>query len=176
LQAPAGLLFCSLDKGTQEGAMKVRDVMTRPFYTCKLDTSLDNASRKMNDNDCGTLIVLDHRGRPAGILTDRDLAIKIGQSARKPSYIPAHEVMTREIYTCSPDETLRAALKRMSEARVRRLPVVTPDGDLQGLLSIDDIILWGVKSGGVTQSEVVEALRSICAAHTTVFEDETIEV
>jgi CBS domain-containing protein len=45
-------------------------------------------------------------------------------------------------YTCAPEESVRAALERMSEARVRRLPVMTVDGDLQGLLSIDDIILW----------------------------------
>jgi hypothetical protein len=53
----------------------------------------------------------------------------------------------------------------MTEARVRRSPVVTSDGDLQGILSIDDIILWGVQHGGVTRKDLAPALRAICAAH-----------
>ena len=52
----------------------------------------------------------------------------------------------------------------MSEARVRRLPVVATDGDLQGILSIDDVVLWGVKSGGATRKELARALAAICGA------------
>ena len=144
--------------------MKVCEIMTRPPQTCLLDTSLAIVSRRMKETGCGTLIVLDQRGKPAGMLTDRDVALAIGESKRNASHIAAHEAMTGYVYTCSPDESLHTALERMSEARVRRLPVVTSDGDLQGLLSIDDVVLWGVKSGGATRKELARALAAICAA------------
>jgi CBS domain-containing protein len=150
--------------------MKVRDIMTQPPSTCRLETSLGVASRRMSEKGCGTLAVVDHRGRLAGILTDRDLAIAIGKTNRNPSHVSAHEAMTRHVHTCSPDENLPAALERMTEARVRRLPVVASDGDLKGILSIDDIILWGAQHGGVARKELVRALRAICARYEPLLE------
>jgi hypothetical protein len=63
----------------------------------------------------------------------------------------------------------------MRDARVRRLPVVTLDGELQGLLSIDDIILWGIVPGGVTQQELTRALTAICSAHEPIFEKPVVD-
>jgi CBS-domain-containing membrane protein len=96
--------------------------------------------------------------------------INIGQTNRDPSHILAHEAMTGHVHTCSPDGDLPDALERMTEAKVRRLPVVTSYGDLQGILSIDYIILWGVQHGGVTRKDLVRALRAICAAHAPLFD------
>ncbi len=58
---------------------------------------------------------------------------------------------------------LQAALERMTDFRVRRLPVVASDGELQGMLSVDDIIMWGVDQGGVRSKDLVRALRAICS-------------
>jgi CBS domain-containing protein len=117
----------------------------------------------MEETGCGTLVVLDDRDKVAGILTDRDLAIAIGKSDRNPSLITAQEAMTENVYTCSPDDRVSAALERMADEKVRRLPVVTPDGTLKGMLSIDDITLWGVQHG-VTRKELVRALRAMSPA------------
>ena len=97
----------------------------------------------------------------------------IGTTNRNPSHILALEAMTRHVHTCSADQDLAAALERMTEARVRRLPVVTADGDLQGILSIDDIILWGAQHGGVTRKELV--LRAMCARHEPLLQTEALE-
>jgi signal-transduction protein with cAMP-binding, CBS, and nucleotidyltransferase domain len=113
------------------------------------------------------LIVLDKRGKPDGVLTDRDLALAIGRSDANPSHMRADQAMTSHVHTCSPNDTVQAALKVMREARIRRLPVVTADGHVGGLLSIDDVILWAVKAGGVTKGELTRALCAICGAHTT---------
>ena len=121
--------------------MNARDVMTRPAYTCRLDTTLDEASRFMEENACGTLIVLDGAGRLAGILTDRDLALTIGRTESRPSDVSVVGAMTRNVHTCLPNDDLSLALERMSNAKVRRLPVVDADGKVQGMLSIDDIVL-----------------------------------
>jgi CBS domain-containing protein len=145
--------------------MKVRDIMTKPPQTCRLETPLGLASRRMKETDCGTLAVLDHHGRLAGILTDRDLAVAMGKTNRNPSHITAEEAMTGQVHTCAPDENVRAALERMTDFRVRRLPVVESNGDLQGMLSVDDIIMWGVEQGGVSSKDLVRALRAICSEH-----------
>ena len=145
--------------------MKVLDIMTKPPQTCRLETPLGIASRRMHEADCGTLAVLDHHGRVSGILTDRDLAMALGKTTQNAAHVTAEEAMTRHVHTCAPDETVKAALQRMTDFRVRRLPVLAPDGDLRGMLSVDDIIMWGVEKGGVTRKDLVRALRGICSEH-----------
>ena len=156
--------------------MKVSDIMTQPPNTCRLETSLGIASRRLKETGCGALVVIGNRGSVVGILTDRDLAIAIETTNRNPSHVSAHEAMTRDVCTCSPDENVSRALERMAEAKVRQLAVVASDGDLQGILSIDDIILWGVQHGGVTRENLVRALRAICSAHEPLMQTETVEV
>lgn len=155
--------------------MRVRHLMTPAPSTCRLDTPLDEISRLMNEGQCGTLIVLDHRGCPVGILTDRDLALEIGKTSRHPSEVPAADSMTSPMYTCSPDDGVRDALERMAAARVRRLPVLDTDGSLVGIVSIDDVVLWGARHRGVPRPELIRALRSICAAHDRLVRSTTLE-
>jgi CBS domain-containing protein len=69
-----------------EGSMQVQDIMTRPPQTCTVDIDLGAASRRLKETGCGVLVVLDHRGRLTGIVTDRDLALAIGD-LREPARI-----------------------------------------------------------------------------------------
>jgi CBS domain-containing protein len=146
--------------------MKVRELMTQPPELCRLDTSLTTASRRMQETGCGTLAVIDSKGRLAGILTDRDLAMAVGLTPRDISRVPVDKAMTHHVHTCAPDDDVDAAMARMAAARIRRLPVVDSDGDVKGLISIDDIILWGVSQGGVTMQALTGALRAICSPRT----------
>ena len=127
-----------------------------------IDTDIATASRRMHDHACGTLVVLDKKGRVAGMVTDRDIAMAIGDTTRPPAYITVTEVMSHKARSCTPGDELGRAIRMMSELKVRRLPVVNSDGDLKGVLSIDDVILWGVESGGVSVEQLLNALRSIC--------------
>lgn len=150
--------------------MKVQDIMTQPPQTCHSDTDLALASRRMKETGYGTLAVMDHHGRLAGILTDRDLALAIGDTRREAARVSVDKAMTHHVHTCRPGDDLHLALELMASARVRRLPVVDPEGDLRGIISIDDIILWGVQHGGVNMTELTTALRSICSPRTAVVE------
>jgi CBS domain-containing protein len=143
--------------------MKVQDIMTLPPQTCHLHTDLATASRRMQDAAVGTLVVIDDRGRVKGIVTDRDLALAIGGD-RGVERVPVGQVMTRPVRTCKPEDELQDALTQMARHGVHRLPVITGAGDLRGVLSIDDIILWGVTRSGVTRSALTSALRRICAS------------
>jgi CBS domain-containing protein len=159
----------------EENIMNARDIMTRPLRTCGLDTPLDVASHLMANDGCGALAVVNARGRLAGVLTDRDIVIAIGTSKRPASRITTDDAMTRNVYTCSPDDDISDVVQQMAEGRVRRLPVVGADGELEGLVSIDDVVLWGIEHDGVAPKAVLRAMRAICAAHHPMFETEDIE-
>lgn len=143
--------------------MKVKSIMTQPAQTCTIDMNLAAASRRMKETGSGTLVVLNHRGRLAGIVTDRDLALAVG-TIHDPAQTTVATLMTHPVHTCAPDDDVRAALGTMSMFRVRRLPVVGDAGDVAGMISIDDIILWGVPKSAVTLGVLVAALRSVCSA------------
>jgi CBS domain-containing protein len=152
--------------------MKVSDIMTAPPQTCHLHTELATASGRMQQTGTGALVVLDNHGKVAGVVTDRDLAMAIVSHPRGTGHRSVEQVMSRHLRTCKPDDAVQDALLEMSRHGLRRLPVVTSDGDLKGVVSIDDIILWGVNPGATTQHELIAALRRICAARTAAPEPE----
>jgi CBS domain-containing protein len=73
--------------------------------------------------------------------------------------------MTTKVYTCSPDEDVRAALNVMKNHAVRRVPVVTADRRLAGVISIDDLVLRAdsYKSAAISDEQVLDAFKAICA-------------
>jgi len=150
--------------------MKVKDIMTQPLQTCTIDMNLAAASRRMKETGSGTLAVLNHRGRLAGIVTDRDLALAIG-NIRDPALTAVALLMTHPVHTCGPDDDAHAAMDTMSTFKVRRLPVVSEAGDVEGMISIDDIILWGAPKSAVSLRSLVAALRSICSASSAAVHD-----
>ena len=146
--------------------MKVRDIMTAPPQTCHKQTDLVTASGRMLKTGTGALVVLDEHGKVAGVVTDRDLAMALARHLRGTGHLSVERVMSRPAHTCTPDDTVQDALLEMTRHGVRRLPVVATDGDLKGVVSIDDIILWGVNHGAITEHVLIAALRRICAAQT----------
>jgi CBS domain-containing protein len=143
--------------------MKVREIMTQPARTCRPDTSVAVAGQRMHEGLCGILPVIDARGKLVGVVTDRDLLLATTGTRRHLSNINVHEAMTAEVTTCGPEEDLTAALKTMQSCGLRRLPVVDSNGHLIGVLSIDDIVQFGVRDSGVTAVDIVDTLRAIVA-------------
>lgn len=141
--------------------MNVQTVMTSPVVSCAPDLDLSSVARLMSMNGCGTVAVVDKAKRLIGIVTDRDIAMRLaicGRSARK-TFV--HEAMTRAVVTVRPDEDVRAAVERMAAAGVRRLPVVGQGALLVGILSIDDVVTRAIGEG-LTHGEVLAALNKIC--------------
>jgi CBS domain-containing protein len=146
-----------------EKTMRVHEIMTEPPQTCPRNMHLVDASRRMRATACGTLIVLGPHGRVAGIVTDRDVALAVGD-APEAGHLTLDRVMSRPVHTCGPDDHLGVALDRMAAFHVRRLPVVDERGDAKGLISIDDIVLWGLRTPGVSTHALVAALRALASA------------
>lgn len=116
--------------------------MTQDVQTCRLETTLSDATMQMWKGDFGALPVLADDGKVVGMITDRDICIAAATKHSDPGTICVEEVMRRPIYVCSPDTDIREALKIMQQKQVRRLPIINPnDGKLVGILSLNDIAL-----------------------------------
>lgn len=148
--------------------MKVKDMMIPDAKACWITESLADAAKAMWENDCGILPVIKDGRKVVGLITDRDICMATAMFERNPSSISVEEVMTGEVYAAGPDDEIHQALATMQEHKVRRLPVVDPEGELKGILSINDIVLKarepnGKKAPPVAYADVVKTYKAICA-------------
>ena len=132
--------------------MLVRDNMTRDVRTVAPETTIQEAARHMAEADVGALPVAAG-DRLAGIVTDRDIAVRAVAIGRGPATTVA-AVMSLEVLYCHEDEDIGHISANMAENQVRRLPVVDVDKRLVGIISLADI-------ADARASEAGEALEGI---------------
>ena len=137
-------------------AKQVRDAMTPGVQTVQLSDTAAEAARLMRDNDIGSLPVLGDNGAPVGVITDRDLAVRLVAEGKDANATRVEEVCSGELVTVGAEVSLDEALQRMAEHKVRRLPVVD-DGRLVGMLAQADIALEeSAKKAGELLEQVSE--------------------
>jgi CBS domain-containing protein len=117
----------------------VKDVMSSPVVTLGEDATSDKAANLMDENNVGCVIVTNKEGKPLGIITERDLVIRVLAKNLKPDTIKAKEIMTSPLVTIEPEAPITEAARRMSRLDLRRLGVLYK-GDLLGLISSKDIL------------------------------------
>lgn len=140
--------------------MQVQEIMTKDVSFCNPRTNAAEATEIMWTRNCGSLpIVEDGRG-VVGMVTDRDLLIALGTRNRNAADLPVGEVMNTDLSFCAPDDDVRDALKTMAQRQLHRLPVVDNEGALQGILSLDDIVLRTGTNG--LSKDVLKTMRAIC--------------
>jgi CBS domain-containing protein len=147
--------------------MKVQSLMTRQVETCDPATNLSATAMIMWRKDCGVVPVVDGRGIFVGIVTDRDICMATATRHCPPEGLTAGDVMTRSVFSVRPEDDVRVALETMRMQKVRRLPVIDGEDRLQGMLSINDLVLaahahGGRHHAGIAAEEVLEALQGIC--------------
>jgi len=120
----------------------VSAVMTPNPAACRINTPVRDVARMMLDSDCGQIPVLDDQNRPIGVVTDRDIAIRMVANSDNGTAI-AGDVMTSPIKTVRADSDLKDCICLMEEAKVRRVPVVDASGKLAGIVALADIALAG---------------------------------
>lgn len=148
--------------------MKIRDLMTKTVASCLPETNLAAAGALMWESDCGVLPVVDERRRVTGVLTDRDVCVALTTRDRRASSLTVEDVATAPAFVCNQDDDVKAALKIMQRQKIHRLPVVNKAGMLEGIVSLNDIVLRagkGVarKHPDVSYDDIVETLQAICA-------------
>ena len=116
--------------------MKVNEAMHTPVVSIGPHATLREAAELMGDRNVGCLVVVDHLGYLAGIVTDRDITIR-GVGVGRSGDGPVDSVMTRDVATVAPDADVSAAQAIMQERAVRRIPVTddhvaTARDDLDG--------------------------------------------
>ena len=116
-----------------------RDIMTAGAIYCPADTTAAQAAQMMADNDIGALPVCGTDGRLSGVVTDRDLALKIVAEGRDPKQVRLGDLTDgSEVVTIGADDSVEEAIRTMKDHSVRRLPVI--DGTaLVGMVSQADI-------------------------------------
>jgi CBS domain-containing protein len=117
--------------------MKIRDVMTRDAKLAHADDTLQHAAKLMKECDCGILPVAEG-DRLIGMITDRDIAVRCVAEGKGPNS-KVREAMTEEVKYCFEDEDTEHVCKNMAEIQVRRLPVMSRDKRLVGIVSLSDL-------------------------------------
>ena len=117
----------------------VKDIMSSPVITIDEDAPVNKAAQLMDKNKLGCIIVTSKKGKPLGIITERDLVTRVLAKNARPSKLTVKEVMTSPLIAIDPDETLSEAARRMSRLSIRRLGVMYKE-NLVGLISSKDIL------------------------------------
>lgn len=147
--------------------MKVKEVMTTSAVACRPTNSLADAAGLMWNNDCGVLPVITDTGQVVGLVTDRDICMSALLTGRSLSAIPVDNVISGKVLACKAEDEIHVALNMMRENKVRRLPVITADGALDGMLSLNDLVLRAADgtakaASELTYGDVMKAYKAIC--------------
>ncbi len=116
----------------------VKNVMSRPVVTVQSSANIALAARLMKESRISSLIVVDSKDRPLGIVTETDIIYKV-VAGNKPLKTRVEQVMTADLKTITEEETVEQAAKLMAAHRIRRLPVML-DRNLVGIITLKDVV------------------------------------
>ena len=119
--------------------MTCAEVMTPSPTACQPQHTTVDAAELMRREDCGLVPVVSENGKLIGVLTDRDIVIKVVAEGRDARSTAVSEVMSTDLVTCLPQETVETVMEQMATRQVRRIPIVERDGSLVGIVAQADI-------------------------------------
>ena len=135
-------------------AKSIREAMTSNPCSIDADKSVAYAAKMMRDEDVGIAPIVEG-DRLVGVLTDRDVAVRVVAEGLDPEKVKVSEVASRDVVTLDPQQDLDEALRLMARHQVRRLPVVEEDGKLVGIVAQADVATQASES---QTGEVVEQI------------------
>jgi CBS domain-containing protein len=120
-------------------AQSIREIMTADPRTVDTSATCLDAGREMRDGDVGALVVVDG-GAVAGVVTDRDIVVRVVADGRDPASTRVSEAATMSPVTLNVDQTVEDAIRVVREQDIRRVPVVQ-DGRPVGIVSLGDLAI-----------------------------------
>jgi len=120
----------------------IKDVMSSDPCTIDADKSVAYAAKMMREEDVGLAPIVEG-DKLIGMLTDRDIAIRVVAEGKDPDQVTVREVASKQVVTIDPQQDLDEALRIMAKHQVRRLPVVEEDGRLVGVVAQADVAREG---------------------------------
>lgn len=120
---------------------KCNEVMTKNPVCCLPNDTVSKVAQLMKSKDFGSVPIIENEQtkKLVGIVTDRDLALKIVAEGRDPKSTKAEEVMARKVVTCRAEDDLQTALDAMSGHKLRRIPVVDNNNGIVGIIAQADV-------------------------------------
>ena len=120
---------------------KCSDIMTEDLVYCLPEDPVSKVAQLMKKEDIGPVLIVDNEQTKTlvGIVTDRDLALKVVAEGRDPQTTKVEAVMTRKLVTCRADDDVENAMKAMAQYQLRRIPVVDDNNRLVGIISQADV-------------------------------------
>lgn len=127
--------------------MTVGEVCNRNVVVAPKTEMIVDAAKRMRTSHVGDMVVVENRGGghvPIGIVTDRDIvnSVVVAGDPDHINYLLVSDVMSDDLVTATEHESVEAALKKMEEHGVRRLPIVDAEGFLVGILTLDDVLQY----------------------------------
>lgn len=120
---------------------KAKDIMTKNPKSCYETAFIYDAVKVMADQNCGVVPITDTSDRCIGIVTDRDICLDVVLNRIDPQTTQLFQVMSHNVLTCHPDDSLHDVIMKMEKKKVRRAPVVDNKGQCIGIISEADIAL-----------------------------------
>ena len=120
---------------------KCRDVMTKDLVTSTPEDTITEVAQLMKNEDIGPVLVVDNDDSKTlvGIITDRDIVLKVIADGQDPRTTRVGEVMSKKLVTCRPDDNVDVAIDAMAHYQLRRIPVVEDNMKLVGIISQADV-------------------------------------
>lgn len=112
--------------------------MTSDVTVLAPDSDLQKAARLMRDEDIGAIPICNGK-KLVGMITDRDIVIRALAEGKSPNEVKVSEIMTDQIMWCFEDQTVGEVLQQMGDRQIRRIPVITRNMDLCGVVSLGDL-------------------------------------
>ena len=119
--------------------VRVHELMTRRVTSVHPATSVERAARLLEECDCGALPVIGDNGVLVGMITDRDITIRIVARGRDARNAIVADCMTERVFACYANESVSECMRQMATHQVRRMPIVDDRGRLVGILSQGDL-------------------------------------
>jgi CBS domain-containing protein len=134
------------------GSRQVRDVMTANPSSVRDSDSIRDVARIMKEQDTGVVPVCDGAKKIIGMVTDRDIVVRLIADGKDPMNARVTDVMTKSVRKVQEDATVDDVLSLMSSSEIRRVPVVNRNDELVGIVSIGDISTQTNQDGKVGQA------------------------
>ena len=122
--------------------MSVGNMCTRDVDTARATENAVEVALRMRERGVGTVVVVDDAAHPMGMITDRDIAMRVVAAGREGVRTPVVEIMTPMPMAVLEDTSIESALGNMRVGRMRRLPVINGAGALVGIVTLDDILAF----------------------------------
>lgn len=119
----------------------IGDICSKPAVTAAPETTVQEAAHRMRTRKVGALVIVNGKGEPTGILTDRDIVVGVVASGQDPAKTQVGALVRRKPAVIREDQGILDATKLLSKHGVRRLPVVSKEGKLTGIISLDDLLM-----------------------------------